>query len=89
MDLLIGINWLSLILQKSEKPLKIGLTLGKYSPFHIGYQKLIETALSEVDYIHNSQETINILLEIRANWSNGCVANFLDLFCLFSYTDKN
>jgi len=52
--------------------MKIGLTLGKYSPFHIGHQKVIETALNEMDkvivVIYNSPETTRIPISIRANW---------------------
>lgn len=50
----------------------IGLTLGKYSPFHKGHQHLIETAISEMDHvvvvIYNSPETTNIPLQIRTGW---------------------
>ena len=52
--------------------MKIGLTLGKYSPFHKGHQCLIETAISETDHviavIYNSPETTSIPLQIRADW---------------------
>jgi len=52
--------------------MKIGLTLGKYSPFHKGHQHLIETAISEMDHviaiIYNSPETTTIPLQIRAGW---------------------
>lgn len=52
--------------------MKIGLTLGKYSPFHKGHQYLIEKAISEMDHvivvIYNSPETTNIPLQIRADW---------------------
>jgi len=52
--------------------LKIGLTLGKYSPFHKGHEKLFKIALSEVDHlivvIYNSPETTKIPLKIRADW---------------------
>lgn len=53
-------------------PMKTGLTLGKYSPFHKGHQHLVETAISEMDHviivIYNSPETTNIPLQIRADW---------------------
>lgn len=52
--------------------MKVGLTLGKYSPFHKGHQYLIDSALAEMDHmiviIYNSPETTNIPLQIRADW---------------------
>ncbi|MBU1108757.1 MAG: AAA family ATPase [Candidatus Riflebacteria bacterium] len=52
--------------------MKIGLTLGKFSPLHKGHQLLIETALQEVDHlyvmVYNSPETTNIPLNVRARW---------------------
>jgi HTH-type transcriptional regulator, transcriptional repressor of NAD biosynthesis genes len=49
----------------------IGLTLGKYAPFHIGHQYVIDTALSECEEVHvviYDTNEINIPLPIRANW---------------------
>ena len=50
---------------------KIGLTLGKYAPFHKGHQYLIDIALSEVDelnvLIYDTNVT-TIPLQIRAKW---------------------
>jgi len=50
---------------------RIGLTLGKFAPFHKGHQHVIDTALKEVDemvvIIYDSKVT-NIPLYIRANW---------------------
>lgn len=52
--------------------MKIGLTLGKFSPLHKGHQNVIETALKEMDYlylmIYDSPETTTIPLTIRAHW---------------------
>ncbi|PKL41536.1 MAG: cytidyltransferase [Candidatus Riflebacteria bacterium HGW-Riflebacteria-1] len=52
--------------------MKIGLTIGKYSPLHKGHQLVIETALSEVDklyaMIYHSPETTDIPLPVRARW---------------------
>ena len=49
-----------------------GLTLGKFAPLHRGHQFLIETALAEMDevlvIIYNCPETIDIPLNVRANW---------------------
>jgi len=51
---------------------KIGLTLGKYAPFHRGHQHVIETALEEMDevivVIYDCPETIDVPLPVRANW---------------------
>ena len=58
--------------QKMALDKKIGLTLGKFAPFHKGHQFLVETALKEVDklflVIYNAPETTNIPLNVRANW---------------------
>jgi len=51
---------------------KIGLTLGKYAPFHLGHQHVIDTALKEMDevivIIYDCPETIDIPLSVRADW---------------------
>ncbi len=51
---------------------RVGLTLGKFAPFHKGHQYLIETALAEVDQlivlIYNCPETTKIPLDVRAGW---------------------
>jgi NadR type nicotinamide-nucleotide adenylyltransferase len=50
---------------------KIGLTLGKFAPFHKGHQLIIETALSEVDELFvmvYHTDLISIPLQIRAGW---------------------
>lgn len=50
---------------------KVGLTLGKFAPFHKGHQLLIETALNEVDeliVLIYDDPIINIPLATRANW---------------------
>ncbi len=52
--------------------MKIGLTLGKYAPFHKGHQLIIQTALNEMDkvivIIYNMPEITKIPLSIRAGW---------------------
>jgi NadR type nicotinamide-nucleotide adenylyltransferase len=50
---------------------KVGLTLGKYAPFHKGHQHVIETALKEVDemfVVIYDFAGIDIPLEKRAAW---------------------
>lgn len=51
---------------------KIGLTVGKYAPFHKGHQYLIETALSEMEaliiIVYNAPKSTDIPLNVRANW---------------------
>jgi NadR type nicotinamide-nucleotide adenylyltransferase len=51
---------------------RIGLTLGKFAPFHKGHQLLVETALAEMDrvivVIYDCPETTPIPLPVRANW---------------------
>lgn len=52
--------------------MKIGLTLGKYAPLHRGHQKVIETAIAEMDHvivlIYDVPATTSIPLPVRANW---------------------
>ncbi|TCN60104.1 cytidyltransferase [Flavobacterium circumlabens] len=50
---------------------KVGLTLGKFAPFHKGHQFLIETAISEVDeliVLIYDDPVLNIPLATRAGW---------------------
>lgn len=50
---------------------KVGLTLGKYAPFHKGHQLVVETMLKEVDegiLIIYDTDVISIPLTVRANW---------------------
>lgn len=50
---------------------KIGLTLGKFAPFHKGHQYVIEIALSEVDELYvlvYDTDLISIPLQVRAGW---------------------
>ncbi|CAM3560634.1 AAA family ATPase [Paenibacillus lupini] len=51
---------------------KIGLTLGKFAPFHRGHQHVVETALGEVDHlivvIYDSPEVTRVPLSVRARW---------------------
>jgi NadR type nicotinamide-nucleotide adenylyltransferase len=50
---------------------KIGLTLGKFAPFHRGHQFLVETALAEVDellvMVYDTDLT-SVPLQVRAGW---------------------
>lgn len=50
---------------------KVGLTLGKFAPLHKGHERMIETALGEMDevivVIYDTTVT-PIPLQIRANW---------------------
>ncbi|MBN1407166.1 MAG: AAA family ATPase [Calditrichaceae bacterium] len=50
----------------------LGLTLGKFAPFHKGHEFLIETAIKETDevivVIYDSPEITSIPLNVRANW---------------------
>ncbi len=52
--------------------MKVGLTLGKFAPFHRGHQYLIDTALRECDHvrviIYDCPETTEVPLSVRANW---------------------
>ena len=51
--------------------MQIGLTLGKYAPFHKGHQYVIETALREMDkvivIIYDAPEITTVPLNIRAD----------------------
>ncbi|MBR6505046.1 MAG: adenylyltransferase/cytidyltransferase family protein [Clostridia bacterium] len=50
---------------------KIGLTIGKYAPFHKGHELLIQTALKEMDELYiliYETDLINIPIEKRAEW---------------------
>lgn len=51
--------------------MKRGLTLGKFAPFHRGHQKIIDTALAEVDelivMIYDT-DVIKIPLPVRTGW---------------------
>ncbi|MCD0465998.1 AAA family ATPase [Flavobacterium sp. ENC] len=54
-----------------ENSHKVGLTLGKFAPFHKGHQLLIETAIDEVDellVLIYDDPVINIPLATRAGW---------------------
>ena len=50
----------------------IGLTLGKFAPFHKGHQYIVETALAEMDelivLIYNASDVTDIPLQVRAGW---------------------
>jgi len=52
-------------------PTKIGLTLGKYAPFHLGHKFVIDTALSEMDRVIvmvYEDDITPIPVQTRANW---------------------
>ncbi len=53
-------------------PTQIGLTLGKFAPFHKGHQLIIDRATREMDLvyvlIYDSPDITDISLDIRANW---------------------
>lgn len=52
--------------------MKIGVTLGKYAPFHNGHALVIETALAEMDsvvvMVYNASHTTHIPTHVRAEW---------------------
>ena len=51
--------------------LKIGLTLGKYAPFHLGHKYVIDTAVSEMDRVIvmvYEDDITPIPTHVRANW---------------------
>lgn len=55
-----------------RKDIKIGLTLGKFAPFHIGHQYFLDSALREVDKLivvmYDCPNLIHIPLNVRAGW---------------------
>ncbi len=59
--------------------MKIGLTLGKFSPLHLGHQHVIETALAEMDHvivlIYDAPEVIGCPLPIRVRWIRALYPN--------------
>jgi HTH-type transcriptional regulator, transcriptional repressor of NAD biosynthesis genes len=59
-------------MNKTRNKLKLGLTLGKFAPFHIGHQYLLDTALREVDKLiivmYNCPNLTQIPLNVRASW---------------------
>ena len=50
----------------------VGLTLGKFAPFHKGHQHLLDTALAQVDHlivvVYESPAVTTIPLPLRAQW---------------------
>ena len=50
---------------------KIGFTIGKYAPYHIGHKYLIETALKDMDefyvVVYDTPE-LNIKIEDKIKW---------------------
>ena len=54
-----------------KKP-KIGMTLGKYAPFHSGHKYVIDTALSEMDLVivmvYDEPSITDIPLFVRSGW---------------------
>ncbi|WP_273446662.1 AAA family ATPase [Neolewinella agarilytica] len=56
---------------REDTPLKTGLTLGKFAPFHKGHQYLVETALAEVDQLYvlvYHTDLTSVPLQVRAAW---------------------
>jgi HTH-type transcriptional regulator, transcriptional repressor of NAD biosynthesis genes len=55
-----------------KNEMKIGLTLGKFAPFHKGHEYLINRALSETEelivIVYNASETTDVPTTVRANW---------------------
>ncbi|MDP3917791.1 MAG: hypothetical protein Q8Q30_01280 [Candidatus Woesebacteria bacterium] len=55
-----------------KKNAKVGLTLMKIAPFHIGHKYLLDTALHEVDHliavIYDCPNLTDIPLNVRAGW---------------------
>lgn len=50
---------------------RIGLTIGKFAPFHKGHEYLIQTALKYVDKLYifiYETDVIDITIEIRKKW---------------------
>ena len=51
---------------------KIGMTLGKYAPFHAGHKFVIDTAIFEMDYViimsYDEPEVTEIPLSVRSGW---------------------
>ena len=50
---------------------KVGLTIGKFAPFHKGHEYLIRTALKEVDVLYvliYETNVIDIDIETRKKW---------------------
>jgi len=53
---------------------RIGLTLGKYAPFHLGHKYVIDTAIAEMDKVIvmvYEDDVTPIPARIRANWIRG------------------
>lgn len=52
--------------------MRVGLTLGKFAPLHRGHQRLIETALAEMEHvvvvIYEAGEVTPVPLPVRAGW---------------------
>lgn len=50
----------------------VGLTLGKFAPFHQGHQHVVECALRETDHvivmIYDCPETTSVPLTVRSRW---------------------
>lgn len=59
-------------MNRVKKNQKIGLTLMKIAPFHIGHKYFLDSALREVDHliaiIYDCPNLIHIPLNVRANW---------------------
>ncbi|MCH5585825.1 AAA family ATPase [Shimazuella sp. AN120528] len=57
---------------KNTASKKVGLTLGKFAPLHLGHQYMIQTAVEEMDevlvVIYDSPEVTDIPLSVRSKW---------------------
>ena len=64
---------------------KIGFTIGKYAPYHIGHKFLIETALKDMDefyvVVYDTPE-LNIKMEDKIKWIKN---DFTDVKILKAY----
>jgi NadR type nicotinamide-nucleotide adenylyltransferase len=62
---------------------KVGLTLGKYAPFHKGHEYVIETALKEMEYIiviiYNASDFTEIPTIKRAEWIQNIFPNNVEI----------
>jgi NadR type nicotinamide-nucleotide adenylyltransferase len=60
--------------------MRIGLTLGKYAPFHSGHCYVIDRAIKEMDkvivVVYDSPSTTDIPLSIRGNWIKQTYLNY-------------
>ena len=61
---------------------RIGLTLGKYAPFHLGHKYVIDTAVSEMDKVIvmvYEDDITSIPVRVRANWIRALYPNDVEV----------